>query len=75
MKALRVRLESKDRGFRALIEDKATYEGVKNGTLTWKHQEKITHFIVPADVFARLVAIDRELDKAKKANEDEGATS
>ena len=54
-------IQRKDRSFHAYIDNEATYEGVKSGKLKWDehHKSKITHYLIPASVFERLLELDK----------------
>ena len=49
-------------GYYGLINDEETYKGVKEGRLAWEETKRVTHILVPRDVFARLVALDRNIE-------------
>ena len=67
-------IQRKDRGFHAYIDTEDVYEGVKSGKLSWDehNKSKITHYVVPASVFERLMALDKEKDSIK---EDDNASN
>lgn len=48
-------------GFTGQIYDEETYERVKDGELDWKPtvKAKMTHMVVPAEVFYRLMELDK----------------
>ena len=50
-------------GFYALMEDEAQYERVKNFTFEYEKSKRVTHYLVPASVFERLLALDRASEK------------
>lgn len=64
-------ISNKERGFHGLINDEATYEAVKHGRINWKQKDKITHYIIPASVFERLVKLDRSAVNIPSATNDE----
>lgn len=51
-------------GYRGHMEDEATYNRVRNGEVDWKPhiKAKIEHYTVPANVFERLLALDRQVN-------------
>jgi hypothetical protein len=49
-------------GYYGLIPDEEEYEGVKEGRLAWEETKRVTHILVPRDIFARLVALDRSIE-------------
>lgn len=65
-------IQSRDRGFHAHIDDEDTYEGVKSGKLRFEeyHKSRITHYVVPASVFERLLALDKKNDSITKEETD-----
>ena len=50
-------------GLHGLIEDEATYEGVKEGRLNWEKTKRITHYVIPQSVFMRLLELDKASEK------------
>lgn len=50
-------------GLHGLIEDEATYEGVKEGRLNWEKTKRITHYVIPQSVFIRLLELDKASEK------------
>lgn len=48
-------------GFTGQIYDEETYERVRDGEADWKPavKAKITHMLIPAEVFYRLMELDR----------------
>ena len=63
---MKARLIHDGKSFTGHIEDEATYEKVKSGELSWKHSENITHYKIPAEVFKRLLVLDKWVDEHKK---------
>lgn len=51
-------------GYRGHMEDEETYTRVRNGEVDWKPhiKKKIKHYTVPANVFERLLALDRQVN-------------
>lgn len=67
MKA-RIRLDQfpkSDKGHRyyGLMEDEAQYERVKNHNILYERSKRVTHYLVPASVFDRLLKLDRASEK------------
>ena len=50
-------------GYYALMEDEAQYERVKNFTFEYEKSKRVTHYLVPASVFERLLNLDRASEK------------
>lgn len=65
-------IQRKDSTFHAYIDNEVTYDGVKSGRLTWDehHKSKITHYLIPASVFERLLELDKKNDAAVKEETD-----
>lgn len=65
-------IHRKDRGFYAEMTDEEMYNGVKSGKLHWDETQKsrITHYLVPASVFERLIELDKKNDAAVKEETD-----
>lgn len=65
-------IQQKDRTFHAYIDNEVTYEGVKSGRLSFKdiHKSKITHCLIPASVFERLLELDKKNDSVVKEKND-----
>lgn len=61
-------IQRKDSTFHAYIDNEDTYEGVKSGRLTWAEHKKskITHYLIPASVFERLLELDKKNDAIVK---------
>lgn len=49
-------------GYYGIISDAEGYEGVKEGRLGWEETKRVTHILVPRDIFKRLVALDRSTE-------------
>lgn len=67
MKA-RIRLDqfpesTKGKRYYGLMEDEAQYERVKNSELSYEKSKRVTHYLVPASVFDRLLNLDRASEK------------
>ena len=67
MKA-RIKLEqfpekSKGQCYYGLIKNEAEYDRVKNADLDYEKSKRVTHYLVPANVFERLLALDRSSEK------------
>ena len=54
---------SKGQRYYGLIEDTAQYERVKNYTFEYEKSKRVTHYLVPASVFERLLNLDRTSEK------------
>lgn len=65
-------IQNRNKTFHAYIDNEATYEGVKSGRLTWDEHKKskITHYLIPASVFERLLALDKKNDSMTKEETD-----
>ena len=50
-------------GYYAMMEDEAQYERVLNSELGYEKSKRVTHYLVPASVFERLLALDRCREK------------
>lgn len=50
-------------GYYAMIENEAQYERVLNADLSYEKSKRVTHYLVPASVFERLLALDRCREK------------
>lgn len=50
-------------GYYGFIEDEATYEGVKEGRLSWEKTKRVTHYLLPQNVFVRLLELDKASEK------------
>ena len=50
-------------GYYAMMEDEAQYERVKNYDLLYERTKRVTHYLVPASVFERLLNLDRASEK------------
>lgn len=50
-------------GYYAMIENEAQYERVLNADLSYEKSKRVTHYLVPASVFERLLALDRCSEK------------
>lgn len=67
MKA-RIKLEefpesTKGHRYYGLMENEAQYERVKNFTFDYEKSKRVTHYLVPASVFERLLNLDRASEK------------
>lgn len=67
MKA-RIRLDqfpesTKGKRYYGLMEDEVQYERVKNADLDYEKSKRVTHYLVPASVFDRLLNLDRASEK------------
>ena len=67
MKAKARLIQKNDGTFRAYIENEEVYNGIKSGRLSFEdhHKRKISHYLVPASVFERLLALDKHHDITK----------
>ena len=65
-------------GYYAMIENEAQYERVLNADLSYEKSKRVTHYLVPASVFERLLALDRGREKLVGtwdiAEDDDGDT-
>lgn len=63
-------------GFTGSIPDEEVYEQVKAGERDWKPgvKAKLTHITIPADVFYRLMALDKAIGGKPKDPDTEGDT-
>ena len=61
-------IQNRNKTFHAYIETEEIYEGVKSEKLSWDEvkKSKITHYLVPASVFERLLELDRKNDSMLK---------
>ena len=50
-------------GYYAMIENEAQYERVLNADLSYEKSKRVTHYLVPASVFERLLALDKCREK------------
>ena len=50
-------------GYYAMIENEAQYERVLNADLGYEKSKRVTHYLVPASVFERLLALDKCSEK------------
>lgn len=50
-------------GYYAMIENEAQYERVLNADLSYEKSKRVTHYLVPASVFERLLKLDRCREK------------
>lgn len=50
-------------GYYAMMEDEVQYERVLNSELGYEKSKRVTHYLVPASVFERLLALDRCREK------------
>lgn len=55
--------KSKGQCYYGLINNEAEYERVKNADLDYEKSKRVTHYLVPASVFERLLALDRSSEK------------
>lgn len=64
MKAKARLIQKNDGTFRAYIENEEVYNGIKSGRLSFEdhHKRKISHYLIPASVFDRLLALDKHHD-------------
>ena len=60
MKA-RINLKENHRGhgYYGVMDTEEQYEAVKEGRLKWEESKRVTHYLVPASVFPRLLKLDR----------------
>lgn len=54
---------SKGQRYYGLIQNEVEYERVKNADLDYEKSKRVTHYLVPASVFDRLLALDRSSEK------------
>lgn len=54
---------TKGQRYYGLINNEAEYERVKNSDLDYERSKRVTHYLVPASVFERLLALDRSSEK------------
>lgn len=59
---MKAKLIHRGKGFQGYMEDEVTYEKVKYGASYFNHKEQITHYVIPASVFERLIDLDRRLE-------------
>lgn len=50
-------------GYYAMMKNEAEYERVKNYTFEYERSKRVTHYLVPASVFERLLNLDRASEK------------
>ena len=50
-------------GYYAMMENEAQYNHVRDGVAEYERSKRVTHYLVPASVFERLLALDRSSDK------------
>ena len=50
-------------GYYAMMENEAQYNHVRDGVAEYEKSKRVTHYLVPASVFERLLALDRTSDK------------
>lgn len=55
--------KSKGQCYYGLMEDEAQYERVKNHDILYERSKRVTHYLVPASVFDRLLKLDRASEK------------
>lgn len=55
--------KSKGQCYYGLINNEAEYERVKNYTFEYERSKRVTHYLVPASVFERLLNLDRSSEK------------
>lgn len=65
-------IQQKDSNFHAYIDSETTYEGVKSGRLAFDEHNKsrISHYLIPASVFERLLELDKKNDSITKEETD-----
>lgn len=54
---------TKGQRYYGLINNEAEYERVKNSDLDYEKSKRVTHYLVPASVFERLLDLDRTSEK------------
>ena len=64
--------KSKGQCYYGLIKNEAEYDRVKNADLDYEKSKRVTHYLVPANVFERLLALDRSSEKMCGRWEDLG---
>jgi hypothetical protein len=64
-------IQRKDSTFHAYIDNEGIYAGLKSGRLAWDDHKKsqITHYVVPASIFERLLELDKKNDTVTKEAE------
>lgn len=55
--------KNKGQCYYGLINNEAEYERVKNYDLLYERTKRVTHYLVPASVFDRLLKLDRASEK------------
>ena len=55
--------KSKGQCYYGLINNESEYECVKNYTFEYEKSKRVTHYLVPASVFERLLGLDRTSEK------------
>lgn len=50
-------------GYYAMMENEAQYEHVRDGVAAYEKSKRVTHYLVPASVFERLLNLDRASEK------------
>lgn len=59
-------------GYYAMMENEAQYNHVRDGVAEYERSKRVTHYLVPASVFERLLALDRSREKMCGRWEDLG---
>lgn len=54
---------AKGHRYYGLMEDEAQYERVKKHDILYERSKRVTHYLVPASVFDRLLKLDRASEK------------
>ena len=54
---------TKGHRYYGLMEDEAQYERVKKHDILYERSKRVTHYLVPASVFDRLLKLDRASEK------------